>query len=313
VSKSRIHRMSRSRVIEGERAREAGRAAADLGRAWGASALEAARRTVAGGAWLRGRLASVGGGLRELIIMGIAYGLYSLVRGVWGGTLAEGRDNARSLVHLEKSLNIFIEPNAQNFFMQHHLGMPFWNGLYVVSQVVALPLTLFLVYRYRRQSYAFVRNMAAISWSAGLVCYALFPVAPPRLLASGFTDTVSSQTFFNLDSSFIRAFYNPVAAMPSLHVGMAPVVAWALIALTPWWWSRALGVAYPLLIAVSIVVTGNHYVLDIAGGLAVVIPAVLIAAWIVKAPRRPPAPAAADGPAEDIRPVAGGPGTAYPR
>jgi membrane-associated phospholipid phosphatase len=243
--------------------------------------------------------------------MGLAYGLYSLVRGVWGGTLAEGRDNARSLIHLEKSLNIFIEPNAQNFFMQHHLGMPFWNGLYVVSQVVALPLTLFLVYRYRRQSYAFVRNMAAISWSAGLVCYALFPVAPPRLLASGFTDTVSSQTFFNLDSSFIRAFYNPVAAMPSLHVGMAPVVAWALIALTPWWWSRALGVAYPLLIAVSIVVTGNHYVLDIAGGLAVVIPAVLIAAWIVKAPRRQQA--AADGPAEDIRPVAGGPGTAYPR
>jgi membrane-associated phospholipid phosphatase len=311
VSKSRIQRLSRSHVIDGQHARQIGRDAAEIGRVWSASAREAARRTVAGGAWLRGRLASVGGGLRELIIMGLAYGLYSLVRGVWGGTLAEGRDNARSLVHLEKSLNIFIEPNAQNFFMQHHLGMPFWNGLYVVSQVVALPLTLFLVYRYRRQSYAFVRNMAAISWSAGLVCYALFPVAPPRLLASGFTDTVSSQTFFNLDSSFIRAFYNPVAAMPSLHVGMAPVVAWALIALTPWWWSRALGVAYPLLIAVSIVVTGNHYVLDIAGGLAVVIPAVLIAAWIVKAPRRQQA--AADGPAEDIRPVAGGPGTAYPR
>ena len=61
--------------------------------------------------------------------------------------------------------------------------------------------------------------------------------------------------------------------MPSLHVGMAPVVAWALIRLTPWLWTKALGVAYPLLVAVSIVVTGNHFVLDIAGGLAVVLPA----------------------------------------
>jgi membrane-associated phospholipid phosphatase len=100
--------------------------------------------------------------------------------------------------------------------------------------------------------------------------------------ASGFTDTVSSQTFFDLDSGFIRAFYNPVAAMPSLHVGMAPVVAWALIRLTPWMWTRALGWIYPVLIAVDIVVTGNHYVLDIAGGLAVVLPAAALAAWIVR-------------------------------
>jgi membrane-associated phospholipid phosphatase len=37
-----------------------------------------------------------------------------------------------------------------------------------------------------------------------------------------------------------------------------------------------------VLIAVDIVVTGNHYVLDIAGGLAVVLPAAALAAWIVR-------------------------------
>ena len=50
------------------------------------------------------------------------------------------------------------------------------------------------------------------------------------------------EVVLDLDSDFVRAFYNPVAAMPSLHVGMAPVVAWALIRLTPWGWSHALGV-----------------------------------------------------------------------
>jgi len=256
--------------------------------AWVASAGADGRRLAAAGRHARRAAASVGSGWREALIMAGAYGLYSLVKGLWGGSLEEGRRAAASLIDLEKSLGIYVEPDLQRFFVDHHLGMPFWNAFYVVSQVVVLPLTLFLVYRYARGSYAFVRNMAALSWTAGVVWYALQPVAPPRLLESGFTDTVSSQTFFQLDSEFIRAFYNPVAAMPSLHVGMAPVVAWALIKLTPWVWTKALGIAYPLLVAASIVVTGNHFILDIAGGLAVVLPAAAISAWLVRQPRPGP-------------------------
>ena len=262
--------------------------AARVAHAWGMhirgdlSRLATALRAVRRGA------ASVGSGWREAAIMAAAYGLYSLVKGLWGGTLEEGRRAAAALIDLEQQLGIYVEPDLQGFFIRHDLGMPFWNAFYVVSQVIVLPLTLFLVYRYRRGSYAFLRNMAVISWTAGVIWYALQPVAPPRLLASGFTDTVSTQTFFQLDSEFIRAFYNPVAAMPSLHVGMAPVVAWALIRLTPWLWTRAIGVAYPLLVTVSIVVTGNHFILDIAGGLAVVLPAAAISAWLVREPPAEP-------------------------
>jgi hypothetical protein len=256
--------------------------------AWVASAHVDLARAAALGGRARHAAASVGSGWREGLIMAGAYGLYSLIKGLWGGSLEEGRRAAASLIDLERTLNIYVEPDLQRFFLDHSLGMPFWNAFYVVSQVIVLPLTLFLVFRYRRDSYAFVRNMALLSWTAGVIWYALQPVAPPRLLASGFTDTVSTQTFFELDSDFIRAFYNPVAAMPSLHVGMAPVVAWALIRLTPWLWTKALGVAYPLLVTVSILVTGNHFVLDVAGGLAVVLPAAAISAWLVRGPR--PAP-----------------------
>jgi membrane-associated phospholipid phosphatase len=260
-------------------------------RLWGnrvASGRADAARAAAIGRRARRMAASVGSGWREALIMAGAYGLYSLVKGLWGGSLEEGRRAAASLIDLERSLGIYVEPDLQRFFVDNHLGMPFWNAFYVVSQVVVLPLTLFLVYRYARKSYAFIRNMAVLSWTAGVVWYALQPVAPPRLLESGFTDTVSSQTFFQLDSEFIRAFYNPVAAMPSLHVGMAPVVAWALIRLTPWVWTKALGIAYPFLVAISIVVTGNHFILDIAGGLAVVLPAAAISAWLVREPRPGP-------------------------
>ena len=109
--------------------------------------------------------------------------------------------------------------------------------------------------------------------------YALQPTAPPRL-AGAAADTVTQQTFFDLQHPFIQAFYNPVAAMPSLHVGLAPVVAWALWRLTTHWPTRALGLAYPLLVATSIVVTGNHYLLDIAGGLVVVLPAAALARYL---------------------------------
>ena len=204
------------------------------------------------GAWraagrrARRAAASVGSGWREGLIAAVAYGLYSLVKGLWGGSLEEGRRAAASLIDLEKSLGIYVEPDLQRFFVDHHLGMPFWNAFYVVSQVVVLPLTLFLVYRYARGSYAFVRNMAVLSWTRRrhLVRPPAGRPAPPAGL--GLHGHRQHQTFFQLDSEFIRAFYNPVAAMPSLHVGMAPVVAWALIRLTPWVWTKALGVAYPL-------------------------------------------------------------------
>lgn len=226
-----------------------------------------------------GRVArSLGSGRREGAIALGAYGVYTLVRGVFGGTLAEGRANAADLIALEERLGILVEPDLQRFFVDNHLAMPFWNLFYPVSQVIVLPLTLILVYIYRRAAYPFLRNLAILSWCGGLVWYALQPVAPPRLAGLA-SDTVSGQTFVDLESPLIQAFYNPVAAMPSLHVGLAPVVAWALWRLTRSPWSRALGLAYPLLVATSIVVTGNHYLLDIAGGLAVVLPAAAIARW----------------------------------
>ncbi len=256
-------------------------------------------------AWVRAVARHVGSGRVEAAIMFGAYGLYVLVRGVWGGTIPEGTANAVAIIDLEKDLGIWVEPGWQAFFADHHLGLPAWSAFYIVSQVVVLPLTLFLVYRYRRGAYAFLRDMALLSWTAGVVWYALQPVAPPRLVESGLTDTVSAQTPVALDSDLVRLLYNPVAAMPSLHMGMAPVVAWALWKLTPWAWSRALGLLYPVLVAVSVVVTGNHYLLDILGGIAVVLPAAALAWWLTRAPEGAAAPAR-------VRARAGGPPSGGP-
>ena len=55
-----------------------------------------------------------------------------------------------------------------------------------------------------------------------------FPVAPPRLAVSGFVDTVTRDSPLHLTSPLVRVFYNPVAAVPSVHVASALLVAGAL-------------------------------------------------------------------------------------
>jgi membrane-associated phospholipid phosphatase len=215
--------------------------------------------------------------------MACAYGVYNAVRAATRGDLETGLRQARKVIRLERKLRIDIEGAAQRFVDEHKLGMRFWGITYVASQVVALPLSIFLVYQFRRPAYPFVRNVSLFAWAGGLVWYAAQPVAPPRLVPredGGLPDSVSEKTPIDLDSGFIRAFYNPIAAMPSLHVGMAPIVGGAFGMLLPRHLGRLVAVGYPLLITISVIVTGNHYVLDVVGGLAVVGPAAVIAALI---------------------------------
>jgi PAP2 superfamily protein len=247
---------------------------------WLQRARPVARRLWAWALRARAAAASTSNGARELGLMVGAYGAYVLIRGIWGGSLAVGRENAAQIISVERSLGIDIEPALQRFFLEHGLAMPFWNVLYVASQVLVLPLTLILVYRFARTAYSFARNLVLLSWTGGVIWYAVQPVAPPRLTGLGYVDTVSTQTVVHLDSWFVQLFYNPIAAMPSLHVGMAPVVGWALWRLTRSAWTRGIGLAYPLLVTVAVVVTGNHFILDVAGGLVVVLPAAAISCLI---------------------------------
>lgn len=220
------------------------------------------------------------GGRREAVLILGAYGVYNVVRAAFGGTLEEGRRNARKVVDLEERLGIAFERSWQEAVERRGLGMRAWSAFYLISQIVALPLSVFLVYRGRPSAYPFVRNLALLAWSGSLVWYSLQPVAPPRLLGDGTLDTVSRDTPVDLQSRLIKLFYNPIAAMPSLHVGMAPVVGGALALLLPRRLAATALVGYPAAVTISVIVTGNHYVLDVAGGLAVVVPAAVAAALL---------------------------------
>ena len=67
----------------------------------------------------------------------------------------------------------------------------------------------------------------------------------------------------------IPMLYNPYAAMPSLHFGWALLVGIMAFTFKPWI-IKAIGLLYPFCMAIVIVTTGHHHVLDVLGGATLV-------------------------------------------
>jgi hypothetical protein len=108
-----------------------------------------------------------------------------------------------------------------------------------------------------------------------------FPTAPPRLAAIGLADTVSSR-HIDLNKGLISSLYNPFAAVPSLHMGYALVVGATLARHARARLLRVAGAAYPLLVLLVIVATGNHFLVDAAAGTFVVAVAYLLALTVLQ-------------------------------
>ena len=130
----------------------------------------------------------------------------------------------------------------------------------------ATTLAVRWVYRERPDAFPLVRTTLIVSTALALAGYVLYPAAPPRLAGIGFSDTVTTHTGLNLSSDLLGSFYNPLAAVPSLHFGYALIVGVALVALARRRWVRVLGAAYPAFMLFDIVATGNHFLVRRDGG-----------------------------------------------
>jgi membrane-associated phospholipid phosphatase len=131
----------------------------------------------------------------------------------------------------------------------------------------------------RPLAYRWFRNAFLISALLGLSIYVVLPMAPPRYLP-GFTDTLKTAGF-DVDGSSVGLFYNPYAAMPSLHVGWALLAGLVVISSARVRWLRVAGAALPVLMALCVLMTGNHFLLDVLAGAAIAVVSLIVSAcWI---------------------------------
>lgn len=217
---------------------------------------------------------------------------YNLVRARRVADHAVAVANARRIADAERRAGVLIEPRIQRALVRGPISRTVLGAAYIASQVVVLPLALRTAFRGGSRAYPALRTMALLAWGGGVAWYAWRPVAPPRMLPELRIGDSVSEGFLPMDHPLVRLAYNPYAAMPSLHVGMSPVVAWVMWSSTTDPLVRAAALAYPPAVAATVVATGQHFLADIAGGVAVVLPAWALARRITRIPRTTGAPTA---------------------
>jgi len=241
--------------------------------------------------------------LRQVALFGLAYLLYRLVEGAVASNSYVAFTHARQLISLERSLHIFVEPQVQAWATSSHLLVVIATYIYINAQTTILIGLLLYLYVAHNRNYYFVRNMLFVGMAIGLLGYGLFPTAPPRFMPEwGFIDTIHQVTGVSGNSTIAGFFFNPYAAVPSMHVACAVMLGWTFARLVRSRVAKTLWALWPLFITFMTVITGNHFLIDavlglLVAGVSLVAARALAAlrphAWTFRVPQ--PAPASAQG------------------
>jgi hypothetical protein len=217
-------------------------------------------------------------GRREAAIgLGI-YGVYLLVRRAVvtddGRRLAAR--NAERIVALERRLGMHVEPDLQGVLLPRRGLVAVLNVAYGTLNVGLTVGWLIRLFRRRNPEFHRLRRAAALATLGAQPVFLFFPVAPPRTL-DHFVDTIADVSGVDLDVGLVAKLYDPIAAMPSIHVTYAVVTAAGIAETSGSAVARTLAPAYPPLVALVVFTTANHYVLDAIAGAALGLTALRLA------------------------------------
>ncbi|MDQ6811479.1 MAG: phosphatase PAP2 family protein [Actinomycetota bacterium] len=214
--------------------------------------------------------------VEALIIVWLLW-VYDAITNLAPLRLHSALSNAAGLLHLEQALHIDPELAMDHWLAARHSLALIVSDYYDNAHfVVTLGVLGWLWWR-RADLYRPLRNSLVLVNVLGFIVFWLYPVAPPRMLSSsGFTDVVAAtHAFGSWHTGDLAAHANQLAAMPSLHIAWAAWCTLALWRLSSQRLVRALALLHPCLTALAVLATGNHFVLDIAGGLLTLAVAVL--------------------------------------
>jgi PAP2 superfamily len=110
-----------------------------------------------------------------------------------------------------------------------------------------------------------------VAMGFALAGYLAYPTAPPRFMPEwGFTDSVAAFVGEGAENS-ANVLYNPFAAVPSMHVAFALMIAVPAFFLVRNRVLKALWAVYPAVVTFVVVVTANHFWMDAVLGAMVAV------------------------------------------
>ncbi|WP_410644835.1 phosphatase PAP2 family protein [Amycolatopsis sp. lyj-346] len=203
--------------------------------------------------------------------------LFARLDAAVGRDFAAAEANALALQTAEHLAHLDVELSVNGWLAGNpvlgHLAMYQYRLYYVVVAGVLLWVFVRHAGVYRQARRTMVAMMALV-----LPVYWAVPMSPPRFALPGAVDIVARYDFLRLES-WIKPTHH--TAMPSMHVGWSLWCAYAVwialrdthprLALSAW--------LFPLAMMANVLSTGNHYVLDIAGSVALVGVSIIVASW----------------------------------
>lgn len=219
--------------------------------------------------------------LQTFVIVAL-YELYAYARDRHGrateGALGLAQSHGRAIADLQAWLRLPDERTVQAAVLPQEWLVRLLGGFYGTAHfVVTLGVLGALLVR-RPHRLAREGAVLAVATFVALGIFALYPVAPPRLMPPPLATVDTLATVggvWSYDHGVLERISDPYAAMPSLHVAWATwvaLVAWRLAGTTgrPALW-RILGSAHLAVTLVAVIVTGVHWYLDAAAGAALVL------------------------------------------
>jgi hypothetical protein len=201
--------------------------------------------------------------VREIALVAGLFLVYRLGRLAITGHDQLAMTNAWWIWDFERTLRLPDEETFQQWALQWPDLLKAANWYYVG---VHFPLTAaFLVWGWLKRppaEYRYARRLLSLLTGLALVVHVVMPLAPPRMLSSlGFLDTMAVFGPSAYGDSTTATVANQFAAMPSLHVGWALLIAVVVVrtARSPWRW---VAVLHPVVTVMVVVATANHYWVD---------------------------------------------------
>jgi hypothetical protein len=219
----------------------------------------------------------------ELAVWASLYPVYLTIRGQTISEPGVAIDHAVEVTNLERTLALFHEAGLQHLLSFAHA---FFSAYYMLGFGPLIATVLVWLGVKHRDRYRELRSLLLASLGLAVIGYVAYPTAPPRLVPSlGIADTVGLSAHDTGSVAGIK--FNPYAAMPSMHVGWSVLVGLVGFRATRNRALRAFFVLHPLVMAVTVTATGNHYFLDSIAGAS----AAGVAIGLLAGMRRVPRPA----------------------
>jgi membrane-associated phospholipid phosphatase len=205
--------------------------------------------------------------LGQATLVTIAIFCYFQVRGMTAAAPAVATEHAHHLMRAEKAAGIDVEGAVQAPVASSGSLATIANWIYIWGHWPVIVVTMLWLALHHRWAFLRLRDAMLVSGALGLVVFVTYPVAPPRLVDSALVDTVTERSYaYRILQP--PNFVNQYAAMPSLHAGWDLLIGISLATAGTTILVRAVGWLLPPLMALAVVATANHYVVDVAAGLA---------------------------------------------